>query len=114
MAVRISTNYLFNGIGFLDSRQGMATTLNDLKNWNFSEVAIPDGFEVCVDGVWYIYNSDYFEDSETGKFRKRASGSSGSDINIDPTAKIVKEGLVVGEASVISTTSTTPIPNNNN
>lgn len=110
MAVRISTNYLFNGVGFLDSRQGMATTLNDLRNWNFSEVAIPDGFEVCVDGVWYIYNSDYLEDSETGKFRKRAPGGSGSDFNSDPTAKIVKEGLVVGEAFVY----TTPPPTLNN
>ena len=106
MATRVSTNYLFNGIGFLDSRQGMATSLNDLKNWNHSEIAIPDGFEVCVDGDWYIYNSDYSEDSETGKFRKRTSVGAGADFNSDPTAKIVKEGVIVGEAFVF------PTPNN--
>ena len=44
-AIPIGTPFLFEGQEYLDSRQGFASTLADLKNWNTS---IPEGFEVYV------------------------------------------------------------------
>lgn len=65
--IKIGTNFLYNSKNFLDLRQGEADSLEDLKTWNIN---IPVGFEVCVNGVWYVYNPD-FEDEITGHFKKR-------------------------------------------
>lgn len=76
MAVRVQANYLYNGNGFLDSRQDVAETTEDLKNWFNEEdskeiLRIPRGFEVNVDGIWYIYDPEKEENEKTGKFHPR-------------------------------------------
>jgi hypothetical protein len=65
--INIGTNLLYNGKNFLDLRQGHANSLEDLKTWDLN---IPPGFEVCVNGEWYVYNPEFEEDEITGKFRK--------------------------------------------
>jgi len=66
--INIGTNLLYNGKNFLDFRQGYANAPEDLKTWDLN---IPPGFEVCVNGEWYIYSPEFEEDEITGKFRKR-------------------------------------------
>ena len=96
MSVRVTSSYLFNGNGFLDARQGLADSLEDLRVWDFESVIIPDGFEVCVKGDWYTYNKANEFDLLTGKFRKRtAGGEGGGSINI-PTAGVVLVGKEIG------------------
>ena len=90
MAVRITSDILLNGNTFLDSRQNRSS-LNDLLNWDFEEVVIPDGFEVCVNGEWYIYRKpkegeETVKDIQLGYFRKRDTS--------DDSENIVREGLV--------------------
>ena len=76
--IKIGTGFLYNGKNFLDVRQGEADTLEDLRTWNLN---IPPGFEVCVDGIWYVYNPEYTFDSETGYFRKRIDVELGDSID---------------------------------
>ena len=97
MSVRITSGYLFNGNGFLDARQGIATSLDDLRNWDFNSIIIPNGFEVCVKGEWYTYGEDNEFDALTGKFRQRSvgEGSGSGSINV-PTAGIVMVGKTIG------------------
>ena len=65
--IKIGTNFLYDGKNFLDLRQGEADSTEDLKTWNIN---IPVGFEVCVNGTWYVYNPE-FESETTGHFKKR-------------------------------------------
>lgn len=68
MSISIGSNFLYQGKKFLDDRLGKVNSIEDLKTWN---IPIPDGFEVYLDGSWYTYNSSNYDDSITGKFRKR-------------------------------------------
>ena len=69
-AIPIGTPFLFEGQEYLDSRQGFASTLADLKNWNTS---IPEGFEVYVksERSWYQYQPKGKYYSDSGYFKKR-------------------------------------------
>jgi len=71
MAIIITDQYRLRQKNFLDDRQGLASDVSALKSWNYSTVPIPEGFEVYVNGVWYIYNSSHTDDPVTGKFRSR-------------------------------------------
>jgi hypothetical protein len=51
--LKLGTNYDYESRQFLDSRQGIAETKEDLKNWS---IPVPVGFQVCLDGVWYYYD----------------------------------------------------------
>lgn len=68
MSINVGSNFLYQGKKHLDDRQDKAKTLKDLKTWN---IPIPDGFEVCVDGSWYVFDSRNSESEITGKFKKR-------------------------------------------
>ena len=65
--INIGTNFGYQGDLFLDDRQGYPQTKNDLLNWS---IPIPEGFEVCLDNVWYVYDSN-INDPYTGHFKKR-------------------------------------------
>lgn len=54
MATYIGTNFALEGKEFLDQRQGLAGTKEDLKNWS---IVVPEGFELCLGGSWYYYDS---------------------------------------------------------
>jgi len=79
MAIIITDQFRLRQKNFLDDRQGIATSLSSLKSWDFSTVPIPEGFEVYVNGVWYIYKSSYTDDPETGKFRSRLEDQGAAD-----------------------------------
>ena len=91
MAIRVQSNYFFNGNGFLDSRQGKASTLQDLIDWDFEKDVIPEGFEVYVDGNWYTYDSSHYSE-DTGKFKPRQASSKPEE-----KENIIYEGKIVGE-----------------
>ena len=86
--IKIGTGFLYNGKNFLDVRQGEADTLEDLRTWNLN---IPPGFEVCVDGVWYVYNPEYTFDSETGYFRKRIDVELGDSVDFSGVQSQIDE-----------------------
>jgi len=67
MAINIGTNFSYQGKRFLDNRQEIAENLNDLLEW---DILVPEGFEVFVDGNWYVYDSS-FNSSITGHFKRR-------------------------------------------
>lgn len=68
MAINIGSNFSFQGQQFLDDRQGIAKTKRELLNWNLT---VPEGFEVCCEGVWYTYQPKQDKDPETGYFHQR-------------------------------------------
>ena len=79
MAVRLFSNYLYNGNDFIDCRQGIATSIEDLKNW-FDEtkhkddggiIYIPSGFEVRVNDLWYTYEPKKEWRPDSGYFHPR-------------------------------------------
>ena len=51
MAIGIGSNFLFEGEEFLDKRQSLVKSLDDLKNW---DKLVPVGFEVPFNGVWWV------------------------------------------------------------
>ena len=53
MASNIGTSISYQAQDFLDERQGMAKTKEDLLNWS---IPVPEGFRVCMKGEWYYYN----------------------------------------------------------
>ena len=71
MSAIIATNFSYKGEEFLDSRQNQCKELSDLKNW---DTLVPDGFETCLSGVWYTYDSSR-ENEETGHWFPRVSNS---------------------------------------
>ena len=87
MAVKLNYNYSFSGADFLDSRQGLATSIEELLEWDFSTMPIPLGFEVCVNGIWYTYNTKWSE--STGYFKERETTTSSN-----PTSP---NSLVIGD-----------------
>ena len=86
--IDIGTNILFNGKKFLDARQGEAYTTSDLLNWSLN---IPAGFEVCVEGIWYVYRPDLEFDSKTGYFRKRIDAEIGESMDISGIQSQISE-----------------------
>lgn len=92
MSVKLQSNYLYNGSDFLDQRQSYAKTTDDLKTW-FDEkedpediVVIPEGFEVRVEGQWYVYSPTRERNPETGYFHPR--------INEESVKDLLPEGLI--------------------
>lgn len=69
MAINIGASFLYKGKYFLDDRQNLPKTTNDLKNWS---IPVPEGFEVYLssENQWYEFRSSY-SDEITGHFRKR-------------------------------------------
>jgi len=67
MSANIGTNFNYESKKYLDNRQNLPKTKEDLKNWN---TLVPEGFEVYVDGFWYVYKS-YYIDEETGHWERR-------------------------------------------
>lgn len=86
--IKIGTNILYNGKGFLDVRQGEADSLSDLKTWNLN---IPPGFEVCVDGVWYVYSPNFSDDEVLGRFRKRIDIELGDSLDFSGVQDDIEE-----------------------
>lgn len=84
MAVVIGSNLLFAGKHFLDSRQGVAETVNDLKNWDHDAYPVPEGFEVYCQDNWYIY-SPKTDNPVTGKFINRLADVSKETLNYTDT-----------------------------
>lgn len=68
--INIGTNFNYLGENFLDSRQGMPQHLSDLLDWN---ILVPEGFEVFVQGEWYIYRGANFWDNITGHWERQVS-----------------------------------------
>lgn len=77
MPTYIGTNFSYDSKDFLDERIGKARDKQDLKNWN---IRVPEGFEICLDGIWYYYDSNK-EVEETGHWIPRIGDE---DTLIDP------------------------------
>jgi hypothetical protein len=77
MAIIITDQYRLRQKNFLDDRQGIAASTTALARWDDSTNPLPDGFEVCVSGVWYVYNSQNLQDPYLGKFRLRTATQDG-------------------------------------
>ena len=86
MSLKIGTNLDYQGHDFLDSRQGLPQSLEDLKNWN---ILVPLGFEACVSGEWYMYKGADYWNEETGHWEKRAA-SMGTNYD-EAIAKLMAE-----------------------
>ena len=73
MGIKLISDFTLRSKAFLDDRVSI-DKIKDLKDWDFSTVGLPEGFEVyCAeDSKWYIYNNAT-EDPETGKFRPRTA-----------------------------------------
>ena len=80
MAIIITDKFQLRQKNFLDDRQGIASSVSALKSWNYSSVPIPEGFEVYVGGVWYIYRSSHPDDPVTGKFKTRTDSGGVDDL----------------------------------
>lgn len=80
MAINIGTNINYQGHEYLDKRQGLAKSESDLKNWS---TLVPNGFEVCVNGSWYVYDENNEVSDTTGYFRKRDAQVELNTANID-------------------------------
>ena len=70
MGIRIATNFNYQEAKFLDARQGMPKSLDDLLNW---DILVPNGFEVFVNDEWYTYKGEGFWLPETGHWQKRSA-----------------------------------------
>ena len=90
MAVRLLSNYFYNGNDFLDSRQAIVNTVDELKNWFDKEpeniIYIPDGFEIRVDNTWYVYEPTKEPNNISGYFVPR--------ITEDTVKELLPEGIV--------------------
>lgn len=84
MSLKIGTNFEYQGHDFLDYRQGLPQSLEDLRNW---DILVPLGFEACVSGEWYMYKGPDYWDPETGHWEKR-SVSMGNNYD-DAIAKLM-------------------------
>lgn len=71
MSTYIGTNFSYKAENFLDNRQGLASTKEELKNW---DIPVPRSFEVCLNGTWYYYDQTITL-SDTGHWIPRVSES---------------------------------------
>jgi hypothetical protein len=92
MAIIITDKFQLRQKNFLDDRQGIASSVSALKSWNYSTVPIPEGFEVYVGGVWYIYRSSHPDDPVTGKFKTRADSGGVDDLKVRVTRLEFEDG----------------------
>lgn len=78
--IEIGNNFLYRGPLFLDYRHGLASTKDNLLNWN---IPVPEGFEVYLnsqtDPAWYTYKS-WINLPETGHFERRVDKSYVDDV----------------------------------
>lgn len=91
MAISVGSNFLYQGKKFLDDRQNKAKTTKDLKLWN---IPVPDGFEIFIEGSWYVFNSSNPENEITGKFKKRTEIS--QDFGTD-TEKTISQSTITNK-----------------
>ena len=102
MAIKIANNFGVRSELFLDDRIEVTGGVSVLKNWDFSNNPLPDGFEVCLDGVWYTYNKSNTIDPDTGYFRERTVDVSGkqdtlvSGVNI----KTINNQSILGPGNI--------------
>lgn len=92
MAIIITDKFQLRQKNFLDDRQGIASSVSALKSWNYSTVPIPEGFEVYVDGVWYIYRSSHPDDPVTGRFKTRTDSGGIDDLKVRVTRLEFEDG----------------------
>ena len=92
MAIIITDKFQLRQKNFLDDRQGIASSVSALKSWNYSTVPIPEGFEVYVGGVWYIYRSSHPDDPVTGKFKTRTDSGGVDDLKVRVTRLEFEDG----------------------
>lgn len=95
MSISIGTNFYLESEQFLDNRQNLPKTIQDLREW---DITVPSGFEVPVDGVWYTYNPDY-DSPETGHWKRRIE----SDLAGSGLEKLIKsqEKDIVGIKNIV-------------
>ena len=82
MAINIGTNINYQGHEYLDKRQGLANSEEDLKNWS---TPVPNGFEVYVNGLWYTYDENNEISDITGKFKKREDEDLKAQVELNTT-----------------------------
>lgn len=91
MGATIGIPFDLNSSQFLDSRQGEPKSKTDLKNWKKD---VPEGFEVCLDGTWYFYDSTVTL-NETGHWVPRLAtelnDSSRSGVSVGVLNEIINE-----------------------
>ena len=86
MSIIITDKFQLRQQNFLDDRiAAVATSVSALKSWDFNNVPIPEGFEVYVGGVWYIYRSSHTESPTTGKFKTRTEDEGVDDLKLRTT-----------------------------
>jgi hypothetical protein len=71
MSTYIGTNFSYKAEDFLDGRQGIAKSKEELKNWT---TPVPKSFEICLSGTWYYYDSEKNLD-DTGHWIPRVTES---------------------------------------
>ena len=86
MAINIGSNYSFKAKRFLDDRQCSIQRKEDLKDWN---MPVPEGFEIFVEGEWYIYKPVEEPDPITGYWFPRISQELG-----DSKTSIISQSVV--------------------
>lgn len=103
MAVKLQSNYIYNGNDFLDGRQSVANSLDDLKDWFNKDnpediIVIPDGFEVRCEGNWYVFDPNKEPNEITGYFSPRLSQE---NINTILPEGIIRVGRTLTEVKLI-------------
>ena len=100
MAINVGAPYLYRGKAFLDQRQGIPQSLDDLKNWS---TPVPEGFEVCLDGTWYYYDELNSNPSTGHWFPRFVSSIDGDFYDIQGvSASLFKEKLDAVDATLTS------------
>ena len=77
MPTLVGTNYSYKAKDFLDERQGIAKSKEELKNWT---TPVPESFEVCLDGVWYYYDKN-IDLKDTGHWVPRTADTLDSSVS---------------------------------
>lgn len=103
MALLLPTNLNLPAAAFVDRRTGLAKTVNDLRNWDYENVPIPVGFEVFVDGKWYIYQGqeNVTADTLTGYFRERG-GINVVQVTGNSTDSVMSQKAVTDQLNTLS------------
>ena len=92
MAFDIGSNFSYQGKGFIDKRVDWAESEKDLLDWN---IPVPEGFEVCVSGVWYVYSESY-NSPVTGKFLPRVTDNVESAVPGQSASAVAIKNMSVG------------------
>lgn len=100
MGIQIGTNFDLKSKQFLDSRQGLPETKNDLKEWS---TPVPPGFEVCLGETWYYYDPE-INLLETGHWVPRLVGGEEIANNGDNIINGENRGVTADAVNQINTT----------